>query len=69
MEYEDSLKAYRDWYSIMKTAKDKSRAEGLAEGRAEGIRTTAANMKKKGLDNDFIAEMTGLPIEEIERLL
>ena len=73
LEYEDSLKAYRDWYSIMKTAKDKSRAEGLAEGRAEGraegIRTTAANMKKKGLNNDFIAEMTGLPIEEIERLL
>lgn len=72
LEYEDSLKAYRDWYSIMKTAKDKSRAEGLvedrAEGRAEGIRTTAANMKKKGLDNDFIAEMTGLPIEEIEQL-
>ena len=72
LEYEDSLKAYRDWYSIMKTAKDKSRAEGLAEGRAEGraegIRTTAANMKKKGLDNNFIAEMTGLPIEEIERL-
>lgn len=72
LEYEDSLKAYRDWYSIMKTAKDKSRAEGLAEGRAEGraegIRTTAANMKKKGLDNNFIAEMTGLPVEEIERL-
>lgn len=35
--YEYSLKNYRDWYSIMKTAKNKSRAEGRAEGLAEGL--------------------------------
>lgn len=76
LEYEDSLKAYRDWYSIMKTAKDKSRAEGLAEGlekglaegRAEGIRTMVGNMKKEGLDNAFIAKMTGLSLEEVKIL-
>ena len=72
LEYEDSLKAYRDWYSIMKTAKDKSRAEGLekglAEGRAEGIRTMVGNMKKEGLDNAFIAKMTGLSLEDVKIL-
>ena len=34
--YEDSLKVGRDWYSVLKTARENSRAEGLAEGREEG---------------------------------
>ena len=40
-EYEESLKAYRDWQNTIETAKMKSREEGRAEGieigRAEGI--------------------------------
>ena len=76
MEYEDSLKAYRDWYSIMKTAKQKSRAEGLAEGLAEGEakgiakgkQEIALNMKNEGIDDALIAKMTGLPIDEINKL-
>ena len=35
-EYEESLKNYRDWFSVMKTAETKGHAKGLAEGRAEG---------------------------------
>lgn len=76
LEYEDSLKAYRDWFSIMETAKTKSRAEGLAEGmekglaegRAEGIRAMAGKMKKEGLDNALIAKMTGLSLEDVKNL-
>ena len=67
-EYEDSLKAYRDWYSVMETAKKKSRAEGLAEGRAEGVRSTALKMKVEGFDNEMIARITGLSVKEIENL-
>ena len=61
LEYEESVKDYRDYYSTVKTAHKK----GLAEGRAEGIRETARKMKQKGLPSDLIAEMTGLTTDEI----
>ena len=48
------------------------RAEGLAEGRAEGQAeektATARRMKALGLDTVLVAKVTGLPIEEIEKL-
>ena len=84
LEYEDSLKNYRDWYSIMQTAQLKSRAEGLAEGlaegRAEGLaegraegeakknRENALSMKTLGVSIDIIHQVTGLPIDEIDKL-
>jgi hypothetical protein len=49
-----------------------ARREGLAEGEMKGearkARETATMMKRKGLDNTLIAEVTGLPPSEIERL-
>lgn len=70
--YEGSLKNFRDWYSIMETAKNKSRAEGLAEGMEQGIekglRSTALKMKDEGFDAEMIAKITGLPIVDIEKL-
>jgi hypothetical protein len=44
------------------------RNEGRTEGRYEGIRMTARNLKKKGMPLAEIAEVTGLSIEEIEKL-
>jgi predicted transposase/invertase (TIGR01784 family) len=44
------------------------RNEGRTEGRYEGIRVTARNLKKKGMPLAEIAEVTGLSIEEIEKL-
>ena len=38
------------------------------EGREEGICETARNMRANNCDATFIAKMTGLTIEEIERL-
>ena len=74
-EYEASLKAYRDAYSIAKTernARKRERAEGREEGRAEGIHqaniNTARQMKSDGLPIDTIAKYTNLSIEEIESL-
>lgn len=72
IEYEDSLKNFRDWFSIMQTAENKGRAEGLAEGKAEGLaegqRLIAANLKQQGINIETIAQCTELSIEEIERL-
>ena len=35
-EYEDSLKAFRDWYSVLSTAEHKGFALGMEEGMAKG---------------------------------
>lgn len=43
--YEDSLKVYRDWYSVTKTQKKEAYEEGKAKGLAEGL----AEGKAKGL--------------------
>jgi predicted transposase/invertase (TIGR01784 family) len=45
-----------------------AKKEGIAEGRTETARETAATMKQKGYPTADIAEMTGLPLSEIERL-
>lgn len=74
--YQESLKVYRDNYSIMKTAKSEARKEGLEEGieagRKEGIKAgkaeIAKEMKKEGLSTDLIAKVTGLSKEQIEKL-
>ena len=44
------------------------RAGALAEGKTEKAVDVARNMKKKGYPIIDIAEMTGLPLSEIERL-
>ena len=48
------------------------RAEGLAEGEAKGARKkaieTARNFLKKNISAEIIAECTGLPLEEVNKL-
>ena len=44
------------------------KAEGIAEGIAEANAENAKKMKAKGCDNAFIAEITGLSVEQIERM-
>jgi predicted transposase/invertase (TIGR01784 family) len=55
-DYEQSLKTYRDLKGVIETA--------FFEGKAE----VAKKLKGKGMDSDFIAEITGLTKDEIERL-
>lgn len=82
--YEYSLKNFWDWYSIMQTAENKSRAEGFEKGRAEGFEKgcekgreegreeerleNARKLKALGVDPSIIAQGTGLSIEEIADL-
>jgi predicted transposase/invertase (TIGR01784 family) len=42
--------------------------KGKIEGKTEGIAEVAKNMKGKGSDVAFISEVTGLSVEEIEKL-
>ena len=53
-EYEDSLKAFRDWYSVLSTAEHKGFAlgmeEGMAKGRAAGIEEGMAKGRAKGME-------------------
>ena len=75
-EYEDSLKAYRDWLNTINTAVMKSRAEGRAEGLAEGREEgrieerleLARKFKASGVPVNIIAANTGLSEDEISAL-
>lgn len=83
-EYEDSLKAFRDWYSTMKTATDKGVRIGFEQGEKVGLEkgekiglekgeknatyNIARQMKQDGAPMDMIIKYTGLTEEEIDRL-
>lgn len=67
-EYWESLKNFRDWYSVMSTQLNKGRAEGRMEGRTEERIKNALKMKQKGFSFADIADITGLEIEEIKDL-
>lgn len=71
-EYEDSLKNFRDMYSVITTAELKGEAKGRAEGRAEGEYAerikNARNLKILGVQNSIIVQATGLSEEEINGL-
>ncbi len=62
--YEESLKVYRDNYSVIETAKIEGRQEGRQAERIE----LAGRLKQKGVDIEIIAETTGLTKEQIEKL-
>lgn len=73
-EYWESLKNFRDWYSVMSTQLKKGREEGLKEGIEKGLKKgleqgrkeecfkNAKKMKQAGIAFDVIAQVTGLSI-------
>lgn len=80
-KYADTLSIESIYYSIDKywdqisrertienAAERKGEAKGRAEGRAEEKKQNALKMKQKGYPIEDIAEITGLPIGEIEIL-
>ena len=56
----------------MKQGMEQGMMQGLEQGKLEGEKATnlrnAKRMKQKGLDVDDIAEITGLSLEDIEKL-
>ncbi|AOW98140.1 hypothetical protein BJP34_00650 [Moorena producens PAL-8-15-08-1] len=63
--YQDSLKVYRDMYSVNQTLIQ----ESLEQGRQQGIEQVAKQMKAAGLPLNDIAQYTGLSVDEINQLL
>ncbi|MFT0671920.1 PD-(D/E)XK nuclease family transposase [Bacteroides sp.] len=64
MEYEESLKVYRDLTNVIDTATWKSRMEGRMEERLSNAR----KMKEEGLDPVVISRITNLSAEEVAAL-
>ncbi|NIM12573.1 MAG: hypothetical protein GTO45_10710 [Candidatus Aminicenantes bacterium] len=64
VEYEESLKVYRDLKGVVDTSFEEGKVEGKYEERIE----MAGKMKSKGYPLDDIADLTGLSKEEIEKL-
>ncbi|ANU59612.1 Rpn family recombination-promoting nuclease/putative transposase [Bacteroides caecimuris] len=63
-EYWDSLKNFRDWYSVIFTAEKKGREEGEKKKAIE----VARYLKSSGTSIELIIGATGLSKEEIEML-
>ena len=61
-----------DYQNIINTAVEEAFMRGLADGRAEGMEkermANAAKMKELGVDVTVICQVTGLTVEEIEKL-
>ena len=66
--YEDYMVSVHAAKDVYDTAVDEGRAEGREEGREEERRENARRMKKKGFAAEDIADITGLTVEDIERL-
>lgn len=71
-EYEESLKNYRDYQNTLDAAKEEGRVEGIEEGMEKGrIKEkieTVRNCKSLGLPVETIVQITGLSIDEINKL-
>ena len=67
-KYEYSLKVFRDNKATYDYAVETAREEGIKEGIKEGMIETAKNALKIGLDNETIAKISGLSIDEIKEL-
>jgi len=63
-QYEASVNAYRDVFNIKKTYHAKGKIEGKTEEKIE----IAKNGIKEGLSLDLIVKLTGLSLQEIQKL-
>ena len=66
--YDEHLNAVMIQNDVLDTAKLEGRIEGRAEGKAEEKQENARKMKAMGLTNEMIYQITGLSVEEIEKL-
>jgi len=58
----------QDERGMIEAALEKGEKLGIEKGEKLGIEKTAKNMKDKGLDINLICELTGLSIEDINKL-
>ena len=76
LQYEASLKAYRDNNNTLTSAIEKGYNKGIKKGRKEGLKEgeknkakeIARNLKQLNMPTEQIQKATGLTAEEIEKL-
>jgi predicted transposase/invertase (TIGR01784 family) len=72
MIYDQSLKAYRDNYAALETARYEGKVEGKLEGKVEGkvenTQEIVINLINLGAAVELISQATGLSVEDIEKL-
>ncbi len=68
-EYMVSVHAAKDVYeTAVAEGMAKGMAKGIKQGMAKGILQIARNMKEEGIPLPTIARLTGLGVEELEKL-
>ena len=73
LEYEDVQKAVRYAEKLgreegLKEGIEQGREQGIEQGREERTRQIVCNMLAKGFDPDLVAEIVGLPAEEVRAM-
>ena len=66
--YEDSLKYYRDMKNSLDTAYEEGRKEGMELGKWKKNVVVVGNCLDLGMNTETIAKITGLSMEEIDRI-
>lgn len=66
--YDEHLNAVMIQNDVLSSAKEEGKMEGIAEGRMDERLKNAKGMKNLGIASDKIAEITGLSLEDIEKL-
>ncbi len=65
IEEENKMPYVTTWERI---AEERGEEIGEERGEKKAYKATALKLLKKGIKNDFIADVTGLPINKIEEL-
>lgn len=68
LDYEDSLKVYRDLKNVIDTAEMKGQRKGIEIGELKATKRIASTMKAQGFPLESISKALGLSIEDIEKL-
>lgn len=69
LQYEESLKHYRDIKNIKDTAFGDGHKEGKIEGKSENQIEIIINLRKAGAEIELISKGTGLNIEDVKEIL
>ncbi len=68
MAYEARIAFQRDQLSREEAAKQQGLEQGIEQGKLEGKQETARNLKAIGMSIQHICQVTGLSVDEIEKL-
>jgi predicted transposase/invertase (TIGR01784 family) len=69
LEYEESLKSYRDNINVIETAKEEGREEGREEGKEEERKQLILKQYSKGLSIEYISEINEFDVEYVKHVV